>query len=215
MEKPIIATTLSGLFLRHEPWNKAHILWLETAAEKLKDPTIMNWANRPDYFNCVDGIMSRLYPKLTERERTIKAREMYFDSVCQYVQQNPKVRNEAIIKYFTFIKDKYRLALITTNIQSALKKILSSAGLMDLFDITETSLPEEKDDKRIVFDRFVMKYGKPLIYIGGSRKDSFDYCKENKIPCIFANLEAEKDIADVESAHNLEELKEKFKLLSK
>jgi len=210
MEKPIIATTLSGLFLKHEPWNKAHILWLENAAKKLNDPTIMNWANKPDYFNCVDGIMSRLYPKLGEKQRTVKAREMYFDSVCQYVKQNQKVRNESVIAYFNSIKDKYRLALITTNIQSALEKILSSAELMKLFDITETSLPEEKDDKRIVFERFVKKYGKPFVYIGGNRKDSFDYCNENNIPCIFANLEKDEDIIGVESAYNLKEIKQKL-----
>ena len=211
MEKPIIATTLSGLFLKHEPWNKAHILWLERAAKELKDPSIMNWTDRPDYFNCVDGIMGRLYPSLNEKERIAKAREMFFDSVCEYVEGNPKVKNESIIKYFSSLKENYRLALITTNIPSAIKKIISIANLGSLFDITETSLPEEKDDKRIVFERFIQKYGKPLIYIGGSRKDSFDYCKENKINCIFANLEKEEEIPGVKSIHNLKEIKYLFK----
>ena len=212
-EKPIIATTLSGLFLKSEPWKKAHIIWLKNAAEKLKDPSIMDWADRPDYFKCVDGIMARLYPKLNEAERVIKAREIYFDSVCQYVKENQKVRNEEIINYFKTLKQKYKLALITTNIKSALKKILSAAKLTDLFDITETSLPEEKDDKRLVFKRFIKKYGKPKVYLGGSRKDSFDYCKENTIPCIFANLEHEEEIEEVESIHNLKELTEKIKKL--
>ena len=210
--KLIIATTLSGLFLKHEPWNKAHILWLDRAAKQLKDPSIMSWANRPDYFNCVDGIMKRLYPDLDEKGRVVKAREMFFESVCEYAQKNPNVRNEEIIKYFSSLKRKYRLALITTNIQSALDKILSVADLRSSFDITETSLPEEKDDKRIVFERFIKKYGKPLVYIGGNRKDSFDYCKENDIPCLFANLEDEEDVAGIESVHNLKELKEKLKL---
>jgi len=35
MVKPIIATTLSGLFLTSEPWDKAHVHWYEQAAEKL------------------------------------------------------------------------------------------------------------------------------------------------------------------------------------
>lgn len=207
MEKPIIATTLSGLFLKNEPWNKAHILWLEKAAKELKDPSVMNWANRPDYFNCVDGIMKRLYPSLDEKERVVKAREMFFESVCEYVKKNPKVRNESIIKYFNSIKEDYRLALITTNIPSALEKIISIANLGSLFDLAETSLPEEKDDKRIVFERFVKKYGKPLVYIGGSRKDSFDYCKEKGIPCLFANLEHQEEILNVDSAHDLKEIK--------
>ncbi len=211
MEKPIIATTLSGLFLKHEPWNKAHILWLGRATEKLKDPSIMSWANKPNYFDCVDEIMKRLHPNLDERERVIKAREMFFESVCEYVGKNPKVRNEEIIKYFSSLKERWRLALITTNIQSALEKILSVADLRGLFDITETSLPEEKDDKRIVFERFIKKYGEPLIYIGGSRKDSFDYCREENIPHIFVNLESEKEIPNMNSAHSLKEIKEKLK----
>lgn len=171
----------------------------------------MDWAYRSDYFNCVDGIMKKPYPDLNEKNRVIKAREMFFESVCEYVKKNPKVRNEGIIKYFNSLKEKYRLALITTNIQSALEKILSVSNLRGLFDITETSLPEEKDDKKIVFERFIKKYGRPLIYIGGSRKDSFDYCRENNIPCLFANLEKEKEIAEVESAHSLKEIKQKLK----
>jgi len=135
MQKPIIATTLSGLLLKQEPWQKAHILWLQRASKQLKDPTIMSWANKPNYFDCVDGIMARLYPELDEKQRVVKAREMFFESVCQYVKQNPKVRNETIIKYFNALKTKYRLALITTNIPSALEKILSAADLEGFFDI--------------------------------------------------------------------------------
>jgi len=213
MKKPIIATTLSGLLLKQEPWQKAHILWLKNASEKLNDPSIMEWANRPDYFKCVDGIMKRLYPTLDETQRVVKAREIYFDSVCQYVKENPKVRNERIIKYLVSLKDKYRLALITTNIQSALEKILDVSHLTDLFDLVQVSLPNEKDDKRIVFRRFIEQYGKPIIYIGGDRKDSYDYCRENSIKTIFANLEGQEEIEEVESIHNLKELKAKLKKL--
>jgi phosphoglycolate phosphatase-like HAD superfamily hydrolase len=211
--KPIIATTLSGLLLKNEPWQKAHILWLETASKQLKDPSIMDWANKPNYFDCVDGIMARLYPKLDEKQRVLKAREIFFDSVVEYVKQNPKVRNERIIKYLTSLKEKYRLALITTNTSSALEKILGASKLVGFFDIKETSLPSEKDDKRAVFQRFISQYGKPLIYIGGSRKDSFDYCKENAIPSVFANLEGEEKIEGVEAIKNLEELKARIKKL--
>jgi hypothetical protein len=213
MEKPIIATTFSGLFVTHEPWDKAHVLWLKTAAERLKDPSIMDWANRPDYFNCVDGIMKRLSPESNEKQRVIKAREMYFDSVCEYVKQNPKVRNESVIKQFSKLKNDYRIALITTNTGEALKKILRVTNLEGFFDIIETSLPEEKDDKRIVFERFIEKYGKPLIYLGGNRKDSFDYCRENNINCVFTNLEGLEDISGVESVHNPKELKQKLENL--
>lgn len=210
MEKPIIAATLSGLFLKHEPWDKAHVLWYEKAAERLKDPSVNKWANSPDYFKGVDEVMKRIYPDLSDDERTIKARETFFSSVCDYVKKYPRVRNNSVIKYFDSLKNSYRLALITTNIKIALEKIIEIAGLTDFFDIVEASMPDEKDDKRIVFERFIKRYGRPLIYIGGNRKDSFDYCKEKGIPCIFANFEKQPDIEGVESAHNLKELKQRL-----
>lgn len=210
MEKPVIATTLSGLFLKQEPWNKAHILWYEKVAEKLGDQSVKEWAKKSDYFKGVDEVMKRLHPKLSDDKRNSKARKMFFDSVVEYIKQNPKVKNEQIIKYFKSLKKEYQIALITTNTQSALEKILSVTNLESLFDIIETSKPEEKDDKRIVFNRFMKKYRKPILYIGGSRKDSFDYCKEQNIPCIFANLEKGEEINEIKSIHNLEELKKEI-----
>ena len=210
MEKPIVAATLSGLFLKHEPWDKAHVLWYKKAAEKLNDESVNKWANRSDYFKGVDEVMKRIYPKLSDDERTIKARETFFDSVCDYVRKYPEARNNGIINYFNSLKKSYRIALITTNTKSALERILSSASLTDFFDIIEASMPDEKDDKRIVFERFIKKYGKPLVYIGGNRKDSFDYCREKGISCIFANIEKQLGIEGVESAHNLKELKQKL-----
>ena len=213
MEKPIVAATLSGLFLKHEPWDKAHVLWYKKAAEKLNDDSVNKWANRPDYFKGVDEVMKRIYPDLNDDERTIKARETFFSSVCDYVKKYPRAKNNSVIKYFDSLKNRYRIALITTNTKSALERILSSAGLTDFFDIIEASMPNEKDDKRIVFERFIKKYGKPLIYIGGNRKDIFDYCKEKGIPCIFANFEKQAELEGVESAHNIEELKQKLSKL--
>ncbi len=211
MEKPIIATTFSGLFVKHEPWDKAHVLWYKKAAEQLNDSSIMQWANRPDYFKGVDDVMKRLYPDRGEEERTRKARELFFESVLQCIKDNPSVRNEEIIKYFKALKKNHRLALITTNEQSALERMLDLTGLKGLFDIIESSKAEEKDDKIVVFERFISKYGLPLIYIGGSRKDSFDYCKIKGIKAVFANFEAEEELLGVESAHNLVELREKIK----
>ena len=209
-EKPIIATTLSGLFIKKEAWDKAHILWYQEAARKLQDDSILEWINRLDYFKGVDEVMQRLHPELTEEERTRAARKTFFDSVIQFIQENPGTKNKEIINYFQELKSRFTLALVTTNTKQALDKILAATGLSELFDLVETSDETEKDDKRAVFERFVKKHGKPVIYIGGDRKDSFDYCKENKIPCIYANLEKAEEIPGVESVHNLSELKKKL-----
>jgi len=210
MSKSIIATTLSGLFISSEPWEKAHELWFETWAEKLDDLSILNWIDKPNYFEGVDLVMQIAYPKFTDEQRIIKARETYFDSIIQYIKQNKQVVNLEIAEYFKSLKEKYQLALITTNTQEVTNRILSITNLENLFDIIETSLPEEKDDKILVFNRFIKKHGKPLIYIGGGRKDSYNYCKENNILKIFANLENSEEIDGVKSIHNLEELKEEI-----
>lgn len=210
MEKPIIATTLSGLFLKAEPWKKAHILWFKEASQKLNDPSIDKWVLKPDYFKGVDIVMQKLFPDLSDEQRTIKARETYFDSVCKYISQHPEVKNNLIAEYFGSLKNKYRLALITTNKRDSIDRIISLADLSNLFDIIESSEPYEKDDKTKVFDRFIKLYGKPIIYVGGDKKDSFDYCAKHKIPCVFANLEGLEDLDNVDTVHNLEELKERL-----
>jgi len=207
MKKPIIATTLSGLFLKKEAWDNAHVLWYADAAKALNDSSVNQWANRPDYFKGVDEVMQRLYPDLTETERTVKAKRMFFDSVIRYVKENPSTINHRVITYFKSLKRKYRIALVTTNTKQALEKILSSTGLQNLFDIVEASKESEKDDKIAVFNRFTKTYGNPIVYVGGDRKDSFDYCKAHDIPRIFANLEGNKEIEGIESVHNLDELK--------
>ncbi len=208
--KPIIATTLTGLFIKQEPWDEAHTLWYENAAKELNDPSVKEWIGRKDYFKGVDLVMKRLYPSLSDEKRTRKARERFFESVCEYIQKHPEARNDKIVKYFDSLREKYRLALITTNTEEALEKILRMTRLSGLFDIVETSKPEEKDDKILVFRRFMDKYGKPVLYVGGNKKDSFDYCQKNGIPAIFANFESEEEIG-VETVHTLKELKEKIK----
>jgi len=213
MENPIIATTLSGLFIKSEPWKQTHTIWFEDMAKKLNDPSINEWASKSNYFEGVSMVMERLYPDLSDEQRTTKARELFFDSVYQYIQENPQVKNQEVIDYFSSLKEKFRLALITTNTPEVVNKILSLTGLVSFFDIVESSKPHEKDDKGIVFDRFIKVYGKPVIYIGGDKKDSFDYCAKHNILCIFANLEGDEELNNVKTIHNLNELKGKIENL--
>ncbi len=211
MAKPIIATTFSGLYIKSDPWKKAHVLWFQQASRQLNDPLVKDWIYREDYFKGVDEVMKRLYPALSDSQRTKEARESFFNSVCQYIQQNPGVRNSEVIDFFKKLKARYELALITTNTEEAINKILKILNLEELFDFIEASRPDEKDDKFLVFERFLRIYGKPFIYIGGNRKDSFDFCKQNNIRAIFANLEDKEDIPGVESTHNIRELELKLK----
>lgn len=214
MEKPIIATNLVGLFIKFRPWKNAHELWFEKYAEELNDPSILSWTDKPNYFEGVDLVMKLVYPNLSDDKRTIKARETFFDSVCEYIEKHPEDRNEQVIDYFKSLKPQYRIALITSNTSSAINKILSILKINDLFDIIEPSLENEKDDKSIVFSRFIENHGKPIIYIGGSKKETYDFCNEHEIRSLFVNFENREDIETTENIHSLEELKTKIKEIS-
>jgi phosphoglycolate phosphatase-like HAD superfamily hydrolase len=208
MVKPIISTTLSGLFVKSTPWKQAHMIWFEKASIQLNDVTIKDWSSRDDYFNGVDELSKRLFPELSEEERTIKSRQLFFDSVLENIQNNQDVRNEEIIQYFQKIKPQITLALVTTNDSSSINRILELVNLQNFFDIIETSKPEEKDDKRIVFERFISNHNQPSLYVGGEKTDTFNFCKEKNIPFIYVNLENNEEIQDAPTAHNVQELNE-------
>ena len=211
--KPTIATSLSGVLIKSEPWKRAHFYWFELASQELKDPSVADYAKKDGYSQEVDKVMQRLMPELSERERTIAARERFFDAVCEYIVHNPQLVNNDVAEYLSSLKEKYRLALITTNTCKSLEKILSIPGLKGLFDIAESSRVDEKDDKAAVFDRFIQKNGKPYLYIGGERKDSYEYCQKNKIQPIFANFEGADDLDNILNVHSLTELKERIERL--
>jgi len=150
--KPIIATNLTGLFIKTAPWKQAHKLWFEKVMRETGDKFLKKWANRADYFKGVDIAMKELMPNSTDKQRTKKAREIYMESVLAHVRKNKnKVVNKKVINFFGKLKSKYRLALVTTNTKSFVDKITRTAGIRNLFDIIESSKPAEKDDKVAVF----------------------------------------------------------------
>lgn len=225
MEKPILATTLKSVIINSKSWEDAHYLWYDEREKELKIKglsiqPIIEWKTllkeNPEkekkvYFNYVDNVMKALHLNLSKEKRTKIARESYFNSVIKFIKNNKNQVNYNIIDYFSSLKNKYRLAIITTNTQSALEKIIKSIRLdKNLFDLVETSKPEEKDNKIRVFERFVEKYGKPLAYIGYG-EESMNYCKSQNIQHILVDFEKKSD--SKEAVRNLKKLKEKISLL--
>jgi FMN phosphatase YigB (HAD superfamily) len=207
MSKPILATTLAGLFVKSDPWKYAHKQWFTKAATTLRDPAVAAWASKENYFPGVEIVMKRLHPQFTDAERSALARQLFFDGVCEHIQTHD-VRRHDVIEYFRSLKSKYTIALVTTNTAAAASRILELADIDHLFDITIASDSYEKDDKALVFDRFVAEYGKPVLYIGGERRDSYEYCLKHKISCVYANFDNQSDIASIDSVHSIHELKE-------
>ena len=208
MEKPIIAVPLKGVFIEGEAWEEAHVLWFEKREKELKSSgkntsIIKQWKKlhetdiekeRKEYFRYVDPIMKLLFPFLSDEERTKKAREWYFQDTIEFIENHPEYKIKEAVEIFSQLKKKYRIGLITTNTKEVTEQIIRSQGLESLFDFMQTSLPEEKDDINIVFDRFIKKYGTPRIYLG-TNEQAVRYAKEKGI----------------ETASSLKELSQKLK----
>jgi phosphoglycolate phosphatase-like HAD superfamily hydrolase len=198
---------MKGILLSSEPWMRAHEEWFEQMAQDTGREDLKQWAKKPDYFDGVDEAMKTLYPNRSEEERTAKARELYFEKVVGYTRKNPLVVRKDVIDYLREQKKDYRLALLTTNTLRATAQMLEAAKAEELFDIIVCSHEDEKDDKKVVFERFFQRYSGPALFIGGDRQESFEYCKRSRVPTIFANFEGGEDIPGVRSARNLQELK--------
>ncbi len=181
MNKLIITTSFSGVIMKNDPWEKAHKVWFEHYAKKLNKPEIAKYAKKENWFNFVDEVMEIAEPKLDETLRTIIAREKYFKIICDLGCDNPNFKNKEIDEYLYSLKEKFSLGLITTTPQITINKILSALKIENLFDYVECSRIEEKDDKVIVFKRFIEKNEKPILYFGGERKEIINFCKENNI----------------------------------
>ena len=222
MEKPILATTIKDVIINGNSWDEAHYEWYDEREKELEEKglstePIDKWRKllkenpeeeKKTYFRYVNDVMEFLYPTLFQEERTRIARESYFDSVLKFIEKNKDRINEDFLEYLESLKNKYRIAIITTNTWSALEKILKVSNInKDLFDLIEVSKPEEKDDKIIVFDRFIKKHGKPKFYIGSNEKTR-SYCNEKKINYILTDFYSNNQFPD--SIINLKELKEKI-----
>ncbi len=171
-----IALSLSGVLVSSEPWRKAHEIGMQELAEKANMPEISENTHSPNYFEKVDRATEVIYPNLTSEERVKTRRGIYLNRVFNLIKENLDYVNKEVISFLRSIKEKYNLVLITTNTKDVTDKILEMIDAKDLFDYIGTSLPEEKDDKKAVFERVVNDYGKPDKFIGSEK--SREVCEE-------------------------------------
>jgi hypothetical protein len=75
MGKPILATNIDGLLIRHEAFIEPHKAWFDRAIKKTGDKSLGEWKGRTDYFLGVDKAMEKLMPKASKEERTEQARK--------------------------------------------------------------------------------------------------------------------------------------------
>lgn len=119
------------------------------------------------------------------------------------------VRYEEVISLFESLKQKYAIVLVSTNKSDAIQRVLSIVDLNSFVDEVYCSLPKEKDDKIVVFKRFIEKKGKPICYIGHDKKETYTFCKEKQIPALYVDFDKScEGIEGVPHASSVNEIKQ-------
>jgi phosphoglycolate phosphatase-like HAD superfamily hydrolase len=167
MEKPIIATNIDDLLIKHIAFVEPHKAIWKILIEKTKDKSLEKWIGKSDYFIGVNIAMDNIMPNATREEKTLQVRTWYQEAVIKYIQDNPNCVNNHIAERLKQLKSKYFLALITTNTQKHINKILVAAGLTKLYDEIIASETEKEPDKSELLDTLIEEHGKPKYYLTG------------------------------------------------
>ena len=163
----------------------------------LKDPSLKHWIGKKDYFKGVNEIMKRIMPNASDKQRTKQARDWYQQDVINYIKFNQETVFKNIAKTLIKLKDKFTLALITTNTKEHIHQILEAANLKGIYDIIFATSSSEKPDKADLFQKFSKQYGNPKYYFASRSKEAFEECLKLGSICVYVtwdelNSEIEK-----------------------
>lgn len=176
-DKKIIALSLLGIIKSNEPWKQAHRIGMKELAEKSGMQKLIGKEQDEEYFKLVEEALGKIeeYKELSGNERIAKRRDQYFERVSILIKEGGLVDKD-FVDFLESLKEDYEIILITTNKKEFVKDILNFAKAEDIFDSAITSKPDEKDDKKIVFERAIKKGEKPDIFIGSEKSGTL--CKE-------------------------------------
>ena len=170
MKKPILATNIDDLLIAHEAFFEPHKAWFDRAIKKTGNKSLSKWKGKEDYFPGVIEAMEQLMPNASSKERKFQARTWYQQDVIKYIQDHPEVVKKDIADKLRRLKEKFRLALITTNTQNYIGNILETADIYNLYDIVIASPTQEEPKKSEIISRFIKEYGKPQYYLSGKQE---------------------------------------------
>ena len=183
--KPIISTNIDGFLIKHQAFIKPHEAWFDRAIEKTGDKSLEKWKGAKDYFKGVDIAMEKIMPNASSEERTKQARTWFQKDVIQYIKDHPEVVFKNVANTLIKLKQKFTLALITTNTKEHINQILEAAGLTNIYDIILASSSSEKPSKANIFHEFKEKYGVPKYYFASRSKKAFEQCLKLGSLCIY------------------------------
>lgn len=167
MAKPILATNIDDLLIKHEAFSEPHkTVWAELI-KKTGNKDLAKWISKKDYFIGVNLAMDQIMPKATREEKTLQVRTWYQEAVIKYIQDNPNCIDGRIAGRLKQLKTRYMLILLTSNTQKHIDKILASAGLAKLYDAVIASETEQEPKKADLIETLFAEYGKPKYYLTG------------------------------------------------
>jgi hypothetical protein len=190
-EKKVLGFSLFGIIRSEEPWRKAHKDGMKELAKRGGMPELLEKVNEPNYFEFVKEALSKIdeYKNFSERERISKRRKQYFDRVLGLIKD---YIDKDFVSFLKELKNDYELILITTNLRDFVDEVLRLADASEIFNYIFTSMPNEEDNKKIVFDKAIKEGKKPDIFVGSEK--SGEICKELGIDFIkYRNLEKLKE----------------------
>jgi phosphoglycolate phosphatase-like HAD superfamily hydrolase len=199
--KPVIVIDFNGALLNSRPFDEAHRQWFKMFSILLDDPSINEWADKENYFEGVHQVMKRYLGNVHKDAQLMFARQTFALVMVAEVKESDIVKDFA--SYLDTIKDKYTLALITTAPEGSVEPILEKIGCQYLFEIVFKSPYKSYPDKRELFEEFILKYERPLFYIGEGDKD-IGLCRDLGIKSISVNwvkrgkFKGDHDIDDTE-----------------
>lgn len=185
MVNPILATNIDGFLIDHKAFIEPHRVWFDRAILLTKDSTLSEWKGKENYFIGVNKAMEKIMPSASKEEKTRQARKWYQEDVIYYIKIHPEVVNKKLKNKLIKLKEKFRLALITTNTQEYIGKILEAANLEGVYEIIFASSSEEEPSKTKLFQEFKQKYGEPKYYLASRSKEAFEECTKMGSICIY------------------------------
>ena len=183
MTKPIIGFDMDGTIIRSEASRVAHRDWFRVMAFLLDDDAVAELVKDRDYFPHVMTVMERLTGLDQKDSFDMGLMVQYARNLYQmlYLAELKKEGKDAFVPemldMIIDLKQRCRIALITTAPEGMVLPALDIVGIKDLFDYVYRGPLNREPSKLEMLGKFIKDVGKPALYVGNEKRDA-DACKE-------------------------------------
>ena len=182
--KEFIVVDFNGALLSPRPFNETHKAWFQTMSVLLNDPSINNHAGKENYFEKVDEVMTLYLGNVNSETKTKFARQLFSMTLIAEIKKEDL--SQEFVEYLQGLKEKYKIALVTSAPSTSVEPILNKLGISDLFDVIIKSEENKRPKKQELIKEFIKKHKTPLFYVGFGDKD-LEFCKDLNIKTVSVN----------------------------